>query len=263
MSPLRQRMITAMQMHGFSPRTHQSYLCAVEDLVRFTGQAPQALGPEDLRGYFEHLVTVRRLAPASVRLAYSGIRFLYCEVLGWPAVDLAVTLPARPQRIPELLTRAEVAAILAACARERDAMVLALTYACGLRLSEVVSLRVTDIDGERRLLRVRQGKGAKDRLVPLSPREKGDRPPFLVRLCDRHPRQSSTRRMPRRARIIAAGYPMHVILRGIDRAAIFFDDGDYRFLLDTLAEAARQEGVSVHAYGEYRGIQGQTTINCP
>ena len=66
-------------------------------------------------GYFEHLVVQRRLAPASVRLMYNGIRFFYLKVLSWPTVDLEVTLPKRPQRIPELLTRGAVAAILAAC----------------------------------------------------------------------------------------------------------------------------------------------------
>ncbi|MBS1221872.1 MAG: integrase, partial [Proteobacteria bacterium] len=123
----------------------------------------------DLKGYFEHLVLERQLAPASVRVSYHGIRFLYREVLAWPVVDLAVTLPKRPQRIPELLTRTEVAAILQACPEVRYRTMLRVCYGCGLRLSEVLGLRVADVDGERRLLRIDQGKGAKDRLVPLSP----------------------------------------------------------------------------------------------
>ena len=169
MSPLRKQMITAMQMHGFAERTKESYLAAVKDLARVTRRAPDALSPGELRGYFQHLVTERKLAPASVRLAYNGIRFFYLQVLGWEAVDLDVTLPKRPQRIPELLSRAEVAAILDACTDRRYATMLALAYGCGLRLSEVLAVRVRDIDGKRRLLRVDQGKGAKDRLVPLSP----------------------------------------------------------------------------------------------
>lgn len=169
MTSLRERMISAMQMRGFSPRTHASYLGAVRDLAKYTHRAPDTLGRGDLKGYFEHLVTERKLAPASVRLSYNGIRFLYLEVLDWPALDLAVSLPKRPQRIPGLLTRAEVAAILAACPNARYRTMLTLCYGCGLRLSEVLAVRVADIDGERRLLRVEQGKGAKDRLVPLSP----------------------------------------------------------------------------------------------
>ncbi|WPL16839.1 Tyrosine recombinase XerC [Thiorhodovibrio winogradskyi] len=169
MTALRQRMIAAMQMHGFSPRTHQSYLAAVRDLAKFTHRAPDTLMPDDVQCYFEHLVRERGLAPASVRLFYHGIRFFYLQVLNWPAVDLAVTLPKRPQRIPELLTREEVAAILRACADVRHHMMLSLCYGCGLRLNEVLAVRVGDIDGERRLLRIEQGKGAKDRMVPLSP----------------------------------------------------------------------------------------------
>ncbi|NEV60884.1 tyrosine-type recombinase/integrase [Thiorhodococcus minor] len=169
MTALRQRMIVAMQMHGFSPRTHESDLAAVRDLAKFTHRAPDCLAPEDLRAYFEHLVRERALAPASVRLFYNGIRFFYLEVLDWPAVNLEVTLPKRPQRIPELLTREEVAAILRACRDARQRMMLTLCYGCGLRLSEVLAVRVADIDGERQLLRVEQGKGAKDRFVPLSP----------------------------------------------------------------------------------------------
>jgi integrase/recombinase XerD len=94
-------MINAMPMHGFSPRTHDSYLAAVRDLAKFTRRSPDTLAHADLTRYFEHLVRQRGLAPASARLFYNGIRFLYLNVLGWPAVDLEVTLPKRPQRIPD------------------------------------------------------------------------------------------------------------------------------------------------------------------
>ncbi len=162
-------MIKAMQMRGFSPRTQDTYLGAVRDLAKFTRRSPDTLDRADLKGYFEHLVVERKLAPASVRLSYQGIRFLYREVLAWPVLDLEVDLPKRPQRIPGLLTRAEVAAILDACPDVRYRTMLALCYGCGLRLSEVLSVRVADIDSERALLRITQGKGAKDRLVPISP----------------------------------------------------------------------------------------------
>ncbi len=169
MTPLRQRTSAAMQMRGFSPRTHESYLAAVRDLAKFTRRSPDTLARADLQRYFEHLVLERKLAPASVRLSYNGIRFLYVQVLAWPAVDLDVALPKRPQRIPGLLTRAEVAGILNACADPRYRTMLTVCYGCGLRLSEVLALRVKDIDSERKRLRIEQGKGAKDRLVPLSP----------------------------------------------------------------------------------------------
>ena len=169
MTPLRAQMIKAMQMRGFSPRTHGSYLAAVKDLARYHHRSPDTLAVADLNGYFEHLVTERKLAPASIRLALNAVRFLFVEVLKWPRLELGIAFPKRPQRIPELLTRAEVASILAGCSHPRYRMMLTLCYGCGLRLSELLAVRVRDIDGERRLLRVEQGKGAKDRLVPISP----------------------------------------------------------------------------------------------
>ncbi len=168
MTPLRAKMIQAMRMRGFSARTHQSYLAAVTDLARYYRRSPDTLGTSELKRYFEHLVTERELAPSSCRLMFNGIRFLFVQVLKWPVSDLSMALPKRPQRLPALLTRSEVGRILAAGATARDRMMLSLCYGCGLRLSEVLAVKVGDIDGERRLLRVEQGKGAKDRLVPLS-----------------------------------------------------------------------------------------------
>ena len=168
MTPLRKAMIKAMQMRGFSERTHQSYLAAVADLARYTRCSPDRLSPVQVNGYFEYLVTERELAPASCRLFFNAIRFLFVKVLGWPQTHLSIALPKRPQRIPQLLTRSEVRCILAACDNPRYRMMLTLCYGCGLRLSELLTVKVSDVDGERKLLRVEQGKGAKDRLVPIS-----------------------------------------------------------------------------------------------
>jgi len=168
MTPLRTKMIKAMQVRGFSVRTHESYLRAVTDLARYYHRAPDQLGIEDIRRYFEYLATERSLSGASCRLFLHGIRFLYLQVLDWPAFAVSIPMPKKAQRIPELLTRSEVGRILTACTHPKHRMMLTLCYGCGLRLSELVSLRVRDIDGERQLLRVDQGKGAKDRLVPLS-----------------------------------------------------------------------------------------------
>jgi len=168
MTPLREAMIKAMQMRGFSERTHQSYLAAVTDLARRTKCPPESLSATEINSYFEYLVTERGLAPASCRLFFNGIRFLYVQVLDWPDAALTIVLPKLPQRIPQLLTRAEVADILCACVQPKYRMMLTLCYGCGLRVSELLAVKVSDLDGERRLLRVEQGKGAKDRLVPIS-----------------------------------------------------------------------------------------------
>ena len=129
---------------------------------------PDRLSPPEVNEYFEHLVTERKLAPASCRLYFHGIRFLYVQVLEWPPSALSIALPKRPQRIPQLLTHAEVGRILGAGENPRNRMLLTLCYGCGLRVRELVAVKVSQIDGERRLLRVEQGKGAKDRLVTIS-----------------------------------------------------------------------------------------------
>jgi integrase len=97
------------------------------------------------------------------------VRFFYVRVLGWDTFELPLVVPKRQQRIPALLTRGEVARILAACHNPKHRTLLETCYGCGLRVSELVSLRVGDIDGERKLLRIEQGKGSKDRQVLIAP----------------------------------------------------------------------------------------------
>ncbi len=168
MTPLRQKMIDAMRMRGFSMRTHESYLSAVSELARYYGRSPEGLNVEELQAFFAHLAIERGLSGSTCRLYLHAARFLYLQVLQWPSFDVPMTVPKKAQRIPELLTRSEVGRILSACANPKHHMVLCTCYGCGLRVSEVVSLQVRHIDGERHLLRVEQGKGAKDRLVIVS-----------------------------------------------------------------------------------------------
>ena len=167
MTPLRKKMILAMRQRGFSPRTHKTYLSAVTDLARYFRRSPDLITSGELQAFFDYLVGERNLSPATCRVYLNGVRFLYLKVLEWPSFDVKLVVPRRAQRIPELLTRAEVGRILAACKNPKHRMLLELTYGCGLRVSEIVALQVRDIDGERGLLRVVQGKGAKDRMVTL------------------------------------------------------------------------------------------------
>lgn len=168
MTPLREKMIDAMRLRGFSPRTHKSYLSAVSQLARYYHQPPDRLTTDQLQDFFLYLVKQRKLSAASCRLYLNGIRFFYLQVLQWPSMAVTLTVPKRPQRIPELLARDEVSRIFTACKNPKHRMMLITCYGCGLRVSELVSLKVGHIDRERRLLRIEQGKGGKDRLVPLS-----------------------------------------------------------------------------------------------
>lgn len=167
MTNLRQQMIDAMQQRGLAVRTHQSYLYAVSALARYFNQPPDQLRCEQIQDYFVYLVKRRGLSGASCRLYLNGIRFLYLQVLNWPQFDIPIQYPKRVQKIPELLTRAEIRQLIAACDNAKHRMMLFTCYGCGLRVSELVALKVQHIDGERQLLRVEQGKGAKDRLVVL------------------------------------------------------------------------------------------------
>ena len=169
MTPLRQKMIDAMLVRGFSVRTQQSYLDAVVQLSRYYRRSPDSLSVDELQAYFLYLVKERHLSPASCRLYLNALRFFYVHVLQWPAFELTLHVPRREQRIPELLTREEVARIVDATANLKHRTLLATCYACGLRVSEVVALQVHHYDRERRLLRIEQGKGRKDRVVIVSP----------------------------------------------------------------------------------------------
>lgn len=169
MTPLRQQMIEAMQQRGFSERTHESYLRAVRELARYYGRSPSQLGSAEIQTFFKHLAVERRLSSSSCRVYLHGIRFLYLNVLHRDEFETPVAVPKREQKIPELLTRSEVGRLIGAIENPKHRMLMMVCYGCGLRVSELVSVRVRHIDGERKLLRVEQGKGAKDRLVTLSP----------------------------------------------------------------------------------------------
>jgi integrase/recombinase XerD len=168
MTPLRQKMIDAMLVRGFAERTQRSYLDAVTKLAMHYHRCPSRISKDDIQAFFLYLVKERRLAPASCRLYLNAIRFLYVNVLDKDDLIFRFDLPKRKQRIPELLTRDEVGAILNATTNLKWRTLLALCYGCGLRVSELAVLRVADIDSERHLLRVVQGKGHKDRSVIIS-----------------------------------------------------------------------------------------------
>ncbi|MGB7934970.1 MAG: site-specific integrase, partial [Gammaproteobacteria bacterium] len=104
MTALRQRMMDAMQVRGFSVRTHESYLAAVSDLARYYHRPPDQLNVDELQAYFLYLVKERGLSGASCRLYLNGIRFLYLQVLDWERFDIPLQVPKAAQRIPELLT---------------------------------------------------------------------------------------------------------------------------------------------------------------
>jgi site-specific recombinase XerD len=161
-------MIRDMTLRGFSPRTHESYLAAVVGLARHYRRSPAELSHEEVQNYLAHLVQQRKLAWSTCALAAYAFRFLYHVTLGHPPTTFRVPAPRQPQRLPEILSRAEVWRLLDACPRPKHHLVLATAYAAGLRVSELVALKTADVDPERMTIRVEQGKGARDRYLPLS-----------------------------------------------------------------------------------------------
>lgn len=167
-TPLRQRMSDAMQLRGFAPKTMQSYLYAVERLSRHYDCSPDKISPDQIQAWFLYLVQERRLSPSSCRLQFNGVRFLYVSVLNDAAFsDFKFSLPKRHQHIPDLLTRREVAVLLNENKDPVKRLMLRTCYSCGLRVSELVHIRLRDIDGEHQLLHISDGKGHKDRFVPI------------------------------------------------------------------------------------------------
>ena len=167
MTELRKRMLEELQIRNYSRRTQKLYLGQISRLARHCGRSPAELTPEELRAYHVHLVNVKRLSPAGVRAAVCAMRFLYRRVLRWDEVPY-MPLGRRERKQPTILAPDEVARMLDSTTNLKHRTMLSATYAAGLRVSEVARLRVTDIDSQRMVLNVRQGKGKKDRTVMLA-----------------------------------------------------------------------------------------------
>ena len=169
MTPLRQRMLDALELRGMAARTRESYIDAVARLSRHYKRSPAALSAQEVQGYLLHLLRERQRSRSTVNQYGCAFRFLYGSVLGLDGEAFHIPLGIAPQRLPEILSREEIARLFAVTTRLGPRTFLMLAYATGLRLSELRHLRVADIDShaDRMCLRVVQGKGGKDRYVPL------------------------------------------------------------------------------------------------
>jgi integrase/recombinase XerD len=169
MTTLRQRMIDDLKVRNRSSRTIKTYVAQVANFARHFGKSPELLGPEEIRQYQVYLVEQRRVSWSYFNQAVCALRFLYRHTLGhdW-AVD-HIPFPRQPRKLPVVLSQAEVIRLFEAVRSLKQRAILMTAYASGLRLEEVTHLQVSDIDSERMVIRVRQGKGQKDRYVMLSP----------------------------------------------------------------------------------------------
>ena len=167
MTELRRRMMEDLALAGYSPKTQRSYLDAVRKLAKHYMRSPDLLSEEEVRQFFLYLINRRKAAKSTVTIYLCGIKFFFEKTLGrlWPVFDLV--RPKRSKKLPVVLSREEVRAILKRIKHPVIRMALTAMYACGLRISEAARLTVRDIDGDRHQLWVRCGKGGKDRAIPL------------------------------------------------------------------------------------------------
>jgi site-specific recombinase XerD len=167
-TPLRQRMLDDMRMRKLCDKTQSSYIRAVRRFAGYLGRSPDTATVEDLRRYQLHLVD-QGTSPVSLNAAITGLKFFFDITLDRPEL-MAKMQPVRvPRTLPVVLSREEVAKLIAATGNIKHQTALSVAYGAGLRASEVVALKVGDVDGQRMTLRVEQGKGQKDRYAMLSP----------------------------------------------------------------------------------------------
>ncbi len=170
MTPLRQRLLEELTRRNYSPRTAEAYVAGIRRFANHFQRSPEHLGPDHLREFQLHLIQHQRVSWSLFNQTVSALRFLYAHVLQRPDAVPFIPYGKKPKTLPVVLSSAEVHAVLNAFAHPPTRMIFRTLYACGLRINELIHLRVTDLDSGRMLVHVRQGKGQKDRCVPLARR---------------------------------------------------------------------------------------------
>jgi site-specific recombinase XerD len=170
MTPLRQRLIDDLQLRNLSPHTQEAYVRAVAKLAQHFRKSPDRLGQEDIRAYLVHLVQREQVSSSLFNQTRCGLQFFFRVTLGRDWWLRGIVCAKTEKKLPVVLSRDEVAQFFKAVRSPKYRAILMTIYAAGLRVSEVVQLRAGDIDSRRMVIRVRQGKGKKDRYVMLSPK---------------------------------------------------------------------------------------------
>jgi len=167
MTPLRQRFIDDLRVRNYSPNTIHAYVAAIVRFATHFNRSPADLGAEHIRAFQIHLLD-QRVSWSWYNQIVCALRFLYRTTLGRPDLIEVIPFGKQPKTLPGVLSPEEVLRLLEAAHPGRQRMLLQTAYACGLRSQELLHLQCSDIDSARMVIHVRQGKGAKDRLVPLS-----------------------------------------------------------------------------------------------
>ena len=169
MKPLRRKMLNDLCIRNLAANTQQSYLQAVTGLSQYYHCSPDQLSAHEVQDYLLYLSQKKHLAWQSCNTIRHGLRFFYQVTLEWPATQFYLPCAKEPSKLPEILSHEELVRLFTVATNRKHRALLMTTYAAGLRASEVTQLRVKDIDSARMCIRVEQGKGRKDRYVPLAP----------------------------------------------------------------------------------------------
>lgn len=169
MTPLRRRMIEDMRVRNLAPNTQRLYIDRVARFARYFRKSPELLGPEDVRTYQVYLIHQKRASSSALQQTVAALRFLYRNTLGKEWALPRIPAPKREKKLPVVLSQEEVSRFFEHLPNLKHRALIMTAYATGMRVSEVVSMRVADIDSDRMMIRIEQGKGRKDRYVMLSP----------------------------------------------------------------------------------------------
>jgi|APSaa5957512622_1039677.scaffolds.fasta_scaffold05447_2 integrase/recombinase XerD len=170
MDYLHEQFLQELELRGYSPHTCTSYVRCVLAFVSHFQRPPQELGTEQIRNYLHYLSRERKLSQGAINQAYSALKILYEAILGLPWDDLRLPRGKQPKQLPVVLSQEELERLFAATSYLKHRALLVTIYSAGLRVSEATHLKVSDIDSSRMLIRVRQGKGGKDRYTLLAGR---------------------------------------------------------------------------------------------
>jgi len=165
---LRQMMLDELQRRNYSPNTVRTYIHAIEDFARYFGRSPYRLGPEDIRQYQVHLFRERKLSAGTVEGRTAALRFFFVKTLKRPYIHDQIPFPKRQRPLPTVLSQDEVACLIDSAQSLMHRAMLITLYGTGVRRAELCQLKVADVDSKRMVIRVRNGKGGRDRDVLLS-----------------------------------------------------------------------------------------------
>jgi integrase/recombinase XerD len=170
MGVLRNRMEADLRLRNLRPSTQANYLRYAKRFVAHYRRSPEEMGWEEVRGFLLHLRDEEHLSPSTQKVCAAALKFLYKVTLDRPEAVKSFCLPKVPQKLPEILSGSEVETLLGAIGSIKYRAVIMTTYGAGLRIGEVCRLRVADVDSKRMMLRIREGKGGRERNVMLSER---------------------------------------------------------------------------------------------